>query len=145
MADRLASENPSVHTVRATLSETATGVSIAIPEDDRDAFPAGDVVRFDLDGHERFATVERALTGNDLSIPGIYSTPDGARDPRSETDLLPDWIDEHGARVGGSILLDVVEPDFYYGLRAPGETNYYDAVESPNESLADIARDLDDG
>lgn len=144
MTDRLASDHSSIRTVRATLSETPTGVSIEIPGDDRNAFPAESVVRVDLDGRERFAAIERALTGSDLFVHGIYATPDGARDPRGEADLLPEWVDEHDVRTGGSILLDVVEPDFYYGLRSPGETNYYDAVEAPSESLANIARELED-
>lgn len=145
MADRLSSDHPSVRTVRATLSETATGVQLSLPDEERDAFPVEEVVRVNLDGSERFASVERALTGAELSIPGVYETPDGARDPRTATDLLPEWTDDHGVPSGGSVLIDVVEPEFYYGLRAPGETNYYDAVEPPKESLADIAKDLEDG
>lgn len=145
MADRLSSDHPSVRTVRATLSKTATGVRLSIPDEDRDAFPVEEVVRVDLDGSERFARTERALTGDSLSIPGIYETPDGARDPRTGTDLLPAWVDDHGVRTGGSVLIDVVETDFAYGLRKPGETNYYDAVEPPKGSLADIAKDLDEG
>ncbi|MCU4926204.1 hypothetical protein OB905_09440 [Halobacteria archaeon AArc-dxtr1] len=144
MADRLSSDHPSIDTVRATLSETTTGVRIDVPADDRDAFPAGEVVRVDVDGSERFAHVERALTGDNLSISGVYETPDGARDPRDGVDRLPSWIDEHDVRTGGSVLVDVVEPEFYYGLRAPGETIYYDAAEAPDDSLASIAKNLDD-
>jgi len=144
MADRIASDHPSVETVRSTCTETATGVKLAVPADDRDAFPTDEVVRVVLDGEELFANVERALTGDDLSIPGVYETPESARDPSNATDRLIAWVDDHGVAAGGSVLIDVVEPDFLYGLRAPGETAYYDAREPPSDSLSEIAKDLEE-
>ncbi|OVE85013.1 DUF7112 family protein [Natronolimnobius baerhuensis] len=143
MADRIASDHPSVQTVRATCTETATGVRIELPAEDRDAFPTDEVVRVAVDRDECFARVERPLTGDGLSIPGIYETPDTARDPSGGIDLLADWTADHGITPGGSILVDVIEPDFYYGLREPGETNYYDAYEPPSKSLSDIAKGLE--
>lgn len=145
MADRVSSDHPSVQTVRSTCTETATGVRLEIPAEDRDAFAADEVVRVVLDGTERFARVERALTGEELSVPGIYDTPDLARDPSGGTDQLREWVDDHDVRTGGSVLIDVVEPEFLYGLRSPGETAFYDAREPPSDSLSDIAKDLDDG
>jgi hypothetical protein len=144
MAERVSSEHPSVRTVRSTCAETATGIRLDIPADDRDAFVPDEVVHVDLDGSERFARVERALTGEELSIPAIYETPDQVRDPGTGPNRLQEWVDEHDIRTGGSVLIDVVEPEFLYGLRAPGETNYYDAREPPNESLSDIAKQLED-
>ncbi|MFC7214767.1 hypothetical protein ACFQO4_11850 [Saliphagus sp. GCM10025334] len=146
MPDRISSDNPSVKTVRATLAETATGVRIEIPGDETGHFPdqAGEVVRFVLEGTEHFGRVDRGLTGDELIVPGLYETPDQARDPRDGVDALPDWIDDHGARRGGSVLLDVVEPDFLYGVRAPGETAVYEAHEPPSASLQDIAKGLED-
>jgi len=144
MADRIASDHPSVETVRSTCTETATGVKLAVPADDRDVFPADEVVRVVLDGEELFAHVQRALTGDELSIPGVYETPDSARDPSGATDRLTAWTDDHNVSTGGSVLIDVVEPDFLYGLRAPGETSYYNAREPPSESLSEIAKDLED-
>jgi hypothetical protein len=143
MADRVSSDHPSVQTVRSTCAETATGVKLEIPADDRDAFVPDEVVRVVVDGTERFARVERALTGDELSIPGVYDTPDQAREPGSGPDRLEEWIDDQGVRTGGSVLVDIVEPEFLYGLRSPGETNYYDAREPPSDSLHDIAKDLD--
>ncbi|WP_254525212.1 DUF7112 family protein [Natrinema caseinilyticum] len=144
MADRIASDHPSVQTVRSTCTETATGVKLEVPADDRDAFPTDEVVRVVLDGVELFARVERALTGDELSVPGVYETPDLARDPGGASDRLTEWIDDHGVSTGGSVLIDVVEPEFLYGLRSPGETAYYDAREPPTDSLSEIARDLED-
>lgn len=144
MADRISSDHPSVQTVRSTCTETATGVRLEVPADDRDAFPTDEVVRIVLDGDECFAQVERALTGDDLSIPGIYETPEQARDPTGAIDRLADWVDDHGVAMGGSVLVDVIEPEFLYGLRSPGETVYYDAREPPSSSLQDIASDLEE-
>ncbi|MXV60744.1 hypothetical protein GS429_01385 [Natronorubrum sp. JWXQ-INN-674] len=143
MADRISSDHPSVQTVRSTCTETATGVRLEVPADDRDAFPTDEVVRIVLDGDELFGLVERALTGDELSVPGVYETPDQARDPSGATDRLAEWVDDHGVPAGGSVLVDVIEPEFLYGLRTPGETTYYDAREPPSESLSDIAKDLE--
>ncbi|MFC4439507.1 MULTISPECIES: DUF7112 family protein [Natrialbaceae] len=144
MADRVSSDHPSVRTVRSTCAETATGSKLEIPADDRDAFATGEVVRIVLNGTERFATVERALTGEELSVPGIYDTPDQVRNPGDGPDRLREWIDDQNVRTGGSVLIDVVEPEFLYGLRSPGETVYYDAREPPNSSLSDIAKNLEE-
>ncbi|RKD95834.1 DUF7112 family protein [Halopiger aswanensis] len=144
MADRVSSDHPSVQTVRATCTETATGAYVAIPDDDSNGFPTGEVVRIVLDGDELFAKIDRPLGENGVSIPGVYETPDGARDPSSGTDQLPAWIDDRGISAGGSVLVDIVEPDFLYGLREPGATAYYDAHEPPSDSLNEIAKNLED-
>ena len=144
MADRVSSDHPSVQTVRATCAETPTGRRIDLPTDENEAFPTDEVVRVVLDGDELFARVERALTGDDRTIPGVYETPEGARDPTDGTDRLSDWIDDHDVPAGGSILVDVVEPEFLYGLRAPGETSTYEAREPPSDSLSSIANDLEE-
>ncbi|QLG49273.1 DUF7112 family protein [Natrinema halophilum] len=144
MADRIASDHPSVQTIRSTCTETATGVKLEVPADERDSFPVDEVVRVVLDGDELFARIERALTGDELSIPGVYEMPDGARNPSDATDRLTSWIDDHDVPANGSVLIDIVEPEFLYGCRAPGETAYYDAREPPNDSLSEIAKDLEE-
>lgn len=144
MADHVSSDHPSVHTVRATLTETTTGYKLEIPEDDREQFTADEVVRIVLEDDELYARVERALTGETLSIPGVYETPGVARDPREGVDRLSAWVSERNVRAGGSVLVDVVEPDFLYGLRKPGETAVYTAREPPSDSLAAIADDLEE-
>lgn len=144
MADRLSSDHPSIRTVRATLSETTTGVRLEIPGEESDDFSVDELVRITLEGTERFARIERALTGDELTIEGIYETTEGARDPREGTDVFPDWCDDNTIRDGGSVLIDIIEPEFAYGLRSPGETNYYDASEPPKSSLSDIANDLEE-
>ena len=147
MADRISSDHPSVQTVRGTLTETATGVRLELPASERERFPVDEVVRVVLDGDELFANVTRPLGGGEkeLHVPGIYDSPRFARDPREGPDRLPSWRDTHGIRPGGSVLVDVVEPNFLYGLRAPGETAYYDAREPPQEGLTEIAKSLERG
>lgn len=145
MADRISSDHPSVRTVRATLASTATSVRLEIPADDKEAFPAAEVVRVVLDGDERFARIERTLTGDRLAVPGVYDAPRLARDPGSGEDRLSSWAEDHDVGAGGSVLVDVIEPDFLYGFRAPGETAVYDAREPPAESLSSIAESLEDG
>ncbi|THE65297.1 hypothetical protein D8Y22_08880 [Salinadaptatus halalkaliphilus] len=144
MADRIASDHPSVQTFRATCTETATGVTLELPAEAADIVPTDDVVRIVLDETEQFAAVERALTGDERVVRGIYETPDAARDPSTGRDRLAAWVDDHDVRAGGSALFDVVEPDFLYGLREPGATAYYDAYEPPASSLQDIASSLED-
>ncbi len=143
MADRISSE--SVSTVRATLAETAVGIRVDVPSDEAAAFPvdSGEVVRIVLDEDERFARVDQDVRGETI-ISGVYERPDGARDPRTGTDHLPGWVDTHGVRIGGSLLIDVIEPGFLYGFRAPGETAVYDAREPPSSSLQDIASSLEE-
>ncbi len=143
MADRVSSDHPSVDTVRATLTETTTGVRIDIPAEERARFPTDKVVRLVLDGDERFVKAERPLTGDGLSITGIYDSPRFAREPREGVDRLGTWYSDHSVRVGGSVLLDIIEPDYLYGLRAPGKTAVYDAREPPTDSLASIAENLE--
>ncbi|GAB3023214.1 DUF7112 family protein [Natronobiforma cellulositropha] len=146
MADRISSDHPSVHTVRATLAGTATGVRLDVPEDECESFPLEEVVRTVLDGEERFALVARPLAGgeDERVIDGVYDAPRMARDPREGVDRLASWASDHGVGDGSSVLVDVVEPGFLYGLRAPGETAYYDAREPPKQSLADIAKGLEE-
>ena len=143
MADRISSDNPSIRTVRATLEATATGQRVTIPGEDSDQFPDDEVVRVVCDGKERFARPRRALGDDELSIPALYDSPRFARDPGSGEDRLADWVETSDVRVGGSVLVDVIEPAFLYGLRAPGETTVYEASEPPDEGLASIAEELD--
>lgn len=145
MVDRVPSDHPSITTVRATLSKSgATSRPVLeLPTDGDVAFPRGDVVRIVVDGTVRHAEPRRPLTGDGLVISGIYDTPDAARE-KDGPDRLGEWVEDAAVSFGGSVLIDEVEPGFEYGLRAPGERVVYDATESPDDSLADIAEDLAD-
>lgn len=141
MSDRIASDHPSVQTVRSTCTETATGVKLEVPGDDRDAFPTDEVVRLVLDGATRHARFE-AFAGS-VRATGAYDAPDLARSPGDGTNRLRAWVEDRDLATGRTVHLDEIEPGFAYGLRAPGETAVYDAPGKPDDSLAAIARDLD--
>lgn len=144
MADRVSSD--AVPTVRATLAEHgATGrLKLELPADEAERFPVDEVVRVVLDGDVYFARIESSLTGDDLLVSGVFETPSAARNPGEGENHLTAWCDEHGRSAGGSVLVDVIEAGFQYGLRAPGGRAVYDALEQPDESLASIASELED-
>jgi hypothetical protein len=142
MADRVSSD--AVSTVRATLVKHGAmdRLRVEIPSDEMDRFPGGDVVRVVLDGDTRHSEVKRHLTDDTYLLAGAFDTPDDARE-RSGTDRLESWAADANRQAGGSVLVDVIEEDFLYGLRAPGQKTYYTAHESPSESLTDIAEQVE--
>jgi hypothetical protein len=138
--DRISSENPAVETLRARVARHgARRKRIDLPED---SLPEGEVVRLVIDDTTYHARIEGGFAG-DPHISGAYETPEMARE-RSGPNHLQTWLDEAARPVGGSVLLDEIEPEFAYGLRKPGEEVVYEAVEKPKESLANIARDLEE-
>ena len=138
MTDRIPSDHPTVETVRATLSRRGrTRSRLSLPDDDR--FPL-EPVRLVLDGDISHARIESNRAG--IGIDGAYDNARLARE-NTGTDRLEEWRASTGIEYGRSVLVDVVEPGFLYGVREPGERAVYTAVESPDESLAAIARDLD--
>jgi hypothetical protein len=141
MADRIPSDHPSVETTRVPL-ETSGATSRPVVELPGDADVEAGVVRLVLDGTEYHAEVQRPLTGDGYLLRGAYDTPDAARNADGPN-RLAEWVDEGDARVGGSVLFDVVEAGHTYGLRAPGTRQVYRATESPDDSLSAIAEDLD--
>jgi hypothetical protein len=141
--DRVAHDNDSVSTVRATLARVGRTdrPRIEIDESDADAFPADEVIGLALDGHTHHARVERGLEGG-CTIGAVYDNARQARESDGEN-RLPDWVADRGLDFGRSVLVDVVEPDFYYGLRAPSESTVYEVPDQPDDGLASIARDLE--
>ncbi|MFC6905153.1 DUF7112 family protein [Halalkalicoccus tibetensis] len=138
--DRISSENPAVETLRATVARHGgSRKRIDLPEG---SLPEGEVVRLVIDGTTYHAKVEGGFADGP-HISGAYESPDMARE-RTGTDHLGSWLEDVGRSVDGSVLVDVIEPDFAYGLREPGEEAVYEAVEKPKESLANIARNLED-
>jgi hypothetical protein len=139
VTDRLPSDHPSVETVRATLARRGrTRSRLALPADDR--FPLT-TTRLVLDGDTTHARIERSR-GEGVEVNGAYDNVRLARE-RDGEDRLEAWRAESKIDYGRSVLVDVVEAGFLYGVREPGERAVYDAVESPDEGLASIARDLD--
>ncbi|WP_049902194.1 DUF7112 family protein [Halococcus agarilyticus] len=141
MPERVPHDHPSVETVRATLARRgrSSRPRLALP-DDADRFPTG-TTRLVLGGETHHARIESGLDG-DREITGAYDNARLARD-RDGTDRLDEWRSSAGIDLGRSVVVDVVEPGFLYGVREPGERAVYEATEPPDEGLAAIARDLD--
>lgn len=140
MPDRVTADNPSVETVRATV--TAAGAvgrpRVAVPEDAVGSFPTGDVVRLVLDGRTRFSRIERGLDDS-IEIRGAYDNRRLAREADGENRLV-EWTEREGVDVGRSVLVDVVEPGELYGVRRPGADAVYEVPETTrDDSLAAIA------
>jgi hypothetical protein len=174
--DRIAHDNASVRTVRATLARVGSvdRPRISLPDDAADAFPVGEVVRVALDGSTRHARVHRGLDDG-LELRALYDnarqarqgsalradeSPSGERggeapgerqrrehhDPRGPDgeDRLPSWVDDRDLEFGRSVLVDVVDEGFFYGVRAPSESAVYEVPDRPDDGLAAIARDLEE-
>jgi hypothetical protein len=144
VTDRVSSDHESVRSIRATLERVGRTdrLKVAIPADATDALPAGEVVRLALDGSTYHSLVDTDFDGNP-ELQGAYDSPGLARDGGG-TDRLAEWVAETGLSAGSSVLLDVVTPEFKYGLRTPGDRTVYDATAPPDDSLSAIASNLDE-
>jgi hypothetical protein len=146
MADRISSDHSSLTTVRATLVRSGglDRPKVEIPADAADSFPDGELVRVVADDTEYRARIESPLTDDGRELRGLYESPTLARNPEDGENHLSTWIDDTNVEFGQSVLVDVIEAGFKYGLREPGQRAFYEATESPDESLADIAQELDE-
>jgi hypothetical protein len=143
MADHVTHE--SVRTVSGTLAR-AGGTrrpEVRVTAADSAAFPDDEVVRIVLDGTEYRSRLATRADGATV-VRGAYESPAEARSPDQATNHLIEWVDDRDLDSGRTVHVDIVEPEFKYGLRAPGETATYHATEPPSSSLADIAASLDD-
>ncbi len=70
--------------------------------------------------------------------------PDLARNPGEGENRLSEWFADSNRSFGQSVLIDVVEKGFKYGIREPGSRAVYEATEAPNGNLADIAQQVED-
>lgn len=145
MTGRIRADNPAIETVRGTLRASVTGLVLDVPSDATSAVAPGDVVRIELEGGQRFGRFRETATADvGATLHGIYDTPDLARDPDGGEDRFRPWCREHDLGAGRSVLIDVLEPGFRLGFRAPGEDRVYDQGGAPDPSLASIAEDLHD-
>jgi hypothetical protein len=145
MADRISSDHSSLTTVRATLVRSGglDRPKVEIPADVADHFPSDELVRVVADDTEYRARIESPLAEDGREIRGLYETPRVARNPGEGENHLSTWLDGTDVEFDQSVLVDVIEPGFKYGLREPGERVFYEATESPDDSLASIAENLD--
>lgn len=116
-------------------------LEVRLPTDGEVSFPVGDVVRVVVDGSEYRARVDHRADGTPV-FRGAYDTPRLARDPGGADNRLGEWVDREGLEAGRSVHVDVIEPEFAYGLRAPGTDATYQSRGQPDDGLANIAASL---
>ncbi|WP_254536788.1 DUF7112 family protein [Halomarina litorea] len=140
MSDRIPHDHSSVSTHRATLARAGRTdrPKIVLPEDL--SVPEGPV-RIVLDGRTYHTLVDVDFDGVP-EVRGVYENARMARE-REGSSHLAEWVEERNLEFGRSVHVDVVEADLL-GVRAPGETAVYTASPGPDDSLADIARNLDE-
>lgn len=140
MVDRVAADNPSVETVRATLARAGRTDRPKVELPESFSLPEG-TVRLSLDGRTHHATFERSIRDTP-EICGAYDTPRLAREGDGENRLV-EWAERNGLEFGRSVFVDVVESDEFYGLRAPGVDAVYEVPDTPDAGLADIAEEIE--
>jgi hypothetical protein len=141
VTDRIAHDHPTVETVRASVARAGRTDRLKLVLPDRETLFPETVARVVLDDHTRHARIERGLDG-ERELRAVRDNPRLVREAEGRN-RLPAWLEAAGLDAGRSVNVDVVDPGVLYGLRAPGERALYTPVEAPDDSLADIARDLD--
>ncbi len=144
MAERVASDHPSVTTLDATITRRGRTrrPELHLPAKTREHFPLGELVRLVIMDAERYAPIE--CRGDTIVVTGAFETPRLANHPETGTNYLAEWLDATDRTFGRTALVDVIVPEFRYGLRVPGDTAVYDASQPPADSLRRIAASLDD-
>lgn len=141
MSDRIASDHPSIETIRVTVARHGGGRRLEVPRDissETDTPPT-----CFLADRRRYARIETPPTSAGSWIVGIYPSPELARTGHSRRDELPEWLDDVDIAIGNSALLDEIEPTQTYGLREPGSRAVYPTATQPDSNLAEIARNLE--
>jgi hypothetical protein len=134
-----------VESVRATVERAGRTdrPKITVPEAARNRIPEGEPVRLSLGGSVRHARVELAIDDS-LEIRGAYDNPRLAREGDGPNRLV-EWFEDAGLDFGRTVHLDVVDEGFFYGLRSPGERSVYRVPERPDEGLAELAKQAEEG
>ena len=142
MTERVSSDHDAVESHRVHLDPVGrtSRVQLPLPEDLDPA--VDDVVCLCFDGSVFYAQVETTLDGQP-AIRRAAADQQLARTGDCE-DALAAWLSDAGLSSGDPLLLDVLTPGWAYGLRLPGERVVYSPPEQPDDSLASIARDLDE-
>lgn len=141
MPDRISSDSDSVGTLRAELARSGGTRRPALRLPDGIDCEAGDLVRLVLDRREYHARIDEDREG--LLIRGAYDNRRLARTDGDGANRLVEWAADRGRDPGESVDLDEIDPGYLYGVRVPGERAVYEVTEKPDDSLAEIARDLD--
>lgn len=141
MPDHIPSDHATVESHRVHLSQIGRTGRLQLPLPESLSCDVGEFVRLSFDGRNYHAKVTRSLDGAH-AITGAFPTRQLARTEEG-TDELARWLDDIGAERGDPLVFDVLTAGYAYGLREPGERVVYSPPDSPDSSLADIARDID--
>lgn len=142
MVDRIASDHPSIESVRATvIRHGGRRHRLRLPPAAADAVPADGVIETIVDERTRFASC-RLLDGSP-SIVGLYDTRAAAAGSVDGENGLDAWLAAADRRPGTSVHVDIIASGRRIGLREPGSTAVYAAIDGPRSSLDAIARELD--
>lgn len=140
MTDAVPSDHPAVDSHRVELSSVGSTGRPQLMVPSGLSCREDDFVRLVVDGTPAHAQIESTLSG-ELTIRGAYANKRLAR-TGDGTDLLAEWLDEHGFDPGRTLVLDVLTDGYAYGVRIPGERLVYPTFEKPDSSLSDIAESL---
>jgi len=139
---RISSDHDTIDSVRATVVSHGTRRKIAIELPSDVSIPAGEVFQISMSGNLYHGRFDSFADG--LRLLGVYQTPDVARDPAEGDDHLSSWLTDEGLTAGRSVHVDIIEPEYKYGLRPPGEQVVYTDPDPPDSSLQSIAEQFSD-
>ncbi|WP_277554787.1 DUF7112 family protein [Halobaculum limi] len=144
MSDRLASDAPSVTSLRAHLARSGGTRLPCLRLPDEAAVSAGDEIRLVLDGDQRHAEVAADAKG--LLVRGAYDDRRLLRESASGEgeNRLVEWARTHDRDPGDAVEVDEVDPGYLYGVRVPGERAVYTVTKRVDKGLQDIADSLYD-
>ncbi|WP_324759997.1 DUF7112 family protein [Haloarcula sp. GH36] len=141
MPDRIPSDHDAVETHRVPVESIGRTDRPRVPLPDAVDLREDDVIALALDGDQYYARVETTFEG-DLVLTRAGDNRRVAREGDGQN-RLAEWIADTTVSYGGSAHLDVVTAGQEYGLRTPGTRTVYTVTGGPEDSLSDIASDLD--
>ncbi|ERG96027.1 hypothetical protein [Haloquadratum walsbyi] len=144
MAGRLPSDHDQVQSYRASLTRSGRirRPSLQLPTEI--TLTENEIIRLLLDEQQTHARVSVAsVTADEQVIRGAFENSRVARTPGDGENLLNKWCEKHDLEIGDAVEIDVLDAGFCYGLRSPGDRVVYSVPSRPNESLHNIASNLD--
>jgi hypothetical protein len=140
VTERVPSDHEDVTTHRVSVDRVGRSNRPTVSLPDGLDVAVGEVIRLSLGGQRYYAQVEASID----EAPVLKHAADNRRLARERDgeNRLAEWATEVGA-IESTVHLDVVTPGYAYGLREPGARVVYTATDRPDDSLADIAWDLD--
>ncbi len=143
MTERVPSDHESVTTHRINYGRVGHTHRPELVVSPHCSVDEGSVVQLSLEGTKTWARVEETLSGK-LAIRGAFENARLARSQGEGDDRLQDWAETHDLSPGDRLLLDELRSGHVYGLRRPGQRLIYAVPRPPNDSLGEIARNVEE-